>query len=251
MTPILRARFLAHSRTSGFRRRLDVSRGHVYKSLATCQKPYIALSGGKDSSCTANLVWEVDPSVPAVYFDAACAYPEVSDYLDRIESKGRRIIRLPCRPFLEILAEHGLNSDQVEKATMQATVREPVKRLYEEYGFDAVFMGLRKEESPGRHKLLASRGATFLRKSDGKLECLPVGWWTFEDVWAYLLSEKVDYCAAYEKLFAMGLPERSIRISYWAGESGRRWGRYEALRRGWPALWQKLCDAIPEAKGYG
>jgi 3'-phosphoadenosine 5'-phosphosulfate sulfotransferase (PAPS reductase)/FAD synthetase len=246
----LRVRFLARARLRSHRRRVEDSRRVVAAALAACRSPYVALSGGKDSACVAHLVWEQRPDVPAVYFDAACAFPEVKDYLAQLKRQGRRLIRFQCRPFLEVLREFGLHSDAVEEATMRYTVHEPLQRLYHAFGYDAVFLGLRREESPGRAALLAARGQAFVRKSDGRLECNPIAWWSFDDVWAYLLAGEHPYCAAYDRLFDMGLPERSVRISYWAGETGRRWGRYEALRRGWPDLWRYFCEMIPEARNY-
>jgi len=251
MEPLTRARFLAHARNRGFLARVERSRAIVREALGRCQNPYIGFSGGKDSTCTAALVLEQRPGTPLVYLDARCAFPEVSQFLSRLEARGETVIRWPCRPFLEILAEHGLHSDAVEQATMRHTVWEPVAALQQAHGYDAAFLGLRAEEAPGRQSLLDARGPTFLRQRDGMLLCCPVARWSFQDVWAFILSRGLDYCAAYDRLFAMDLPERAIRVSYWAGESGRRWGRYEALRRGWPDLWRQLCDTIPEAKSYG
>lgn len=245
-----RVRFLAHARLTSFQRLVEQSRQTIRKALLQCRSPYVALSGGKDSTCVAALVWEQRPDVPAVYFDAACAFPEVHAFLERLETAGRRIVRLQCRPFLEVLREFGLLSDAVEEATMRYTVREPLQQLYQRFGHDAVFLGLRGEESPGRKAMLAHYKETFWRKSDGRLEVNPIGRWSFADVWAFIVSRGLDYCAAYDRLFEMELPESSIRISYWAGETGRRWGRYEALKRGWPDLWRQLCDAVPEARHF-
>lgn len=247
----LSVRFAAHGRLAPFTRRVEQSRQAVREALTHCRNPYIAYSAGKDSTCVASLVWEQRPETPAVYFDAACAYPEVTALLDRLEAKGRRIIKFQCRPFLDILKQYGLFSGAVEEATMRYTVYEPVQELYRRFDFDAVFLGLRAEESPGRKAMLNHYSQTFVRKSDGRLEVNPIGRWSFADVWAFIVSQDLDYCAAYDKLFDMGLPEADCRISYWAGETKRRWGRYEALRRGWPELWQRLCDEVPDARHFG
>jgi len=252
MNNSLKIRFLAHSRIKSHRDRVERSRQIVANMLEQCNNPYIALSGGKDSTCVANLVWEKAPKIPAVYFDAHCAFPEITKYLDDREQEGYRLIRFQCKPFLEILRDFGgLHSDAIEEATMRYTVYEPVQKLYHAFSFDGVYLGIRKEESYGRSRMVTKHGELFGRKSDGRWECNPIAHWSFADVWAYIMAHNIPYCAAYDKLFELGLPEEDCRISYWAGETKRRWGRYEALKRGWPDLWRKLCDEIPEARHYG
>lgn len=187
--------------------------------------------------------------VPAVYFDAACAFPETYALLDRLEAAGRPIIRWPCRPFLDILdAAGGPNAPGVEEATMRGTVYEPIKSLLAARGYDGVFLGLRREESNGRRVLVHARGLLFENKRDGILECLPVGWWSYADVWAFIASQGLDYNRAYDK--QGDLPLRNRRISYWAGESERQNGRWVWLRETYPELWAQFTSRFPEVARF-
>ena len=199
----------------------------------------------------ADMVWRVNPHVPAVYFDADCAFPESEALLERYEAAGRPIIRWPCEPLLRTMKRiGGPTSDRCEAETMRSTVYRPIEALLAEYDFDGVFLGLRAEESPGRRKLLECRGDLFWQKRDGLWECLPIGWWTWKDVWAYIVTRGIDYCAVYDRLMELDIPPEDCRLSYWAGETKRRWGRWAILKRGWPELFNRFAAEFPEVRGF-
>lgn len=245
MTAIERAGYLAHACSAAFARRVAEAERAIAEWLSRVERPYIAFSTGKDSTVTAALVWQHDPTVPAVYIDAQCAFPESSDLLDRLESAGRPIVRWPCRPFLDILADAGgPDAPGVEEATMRATVYEPIASLQERYRFDGAAVGLRGEESRERGLLLATRGLVWPNGRYGVLECTPVARWKHADIWAAIVGWGLDYCRAYDRMGA--LPERNRRISYWAGETNRRQGRWSFVREHYPALWRQYQARFPE-----
>lgn len=235
----------------GFARQARRSEELVTRMLDKAEKPYIAFSTGKDSVCMADLVWRQRDDVPAVYFDAECAFPESIAVLERYEAAGKPIIRWPCEPILDTMERiGGPSSDRCEAETMRSTVYRPIKSLLEKYEFNGVFLGLRDEESPGRANLSKFRGQLFWQKRDGLWECLPIARWTYLDVWAYILENEIDYCAVYDKLMGLGLAPEDCRLSYWAGETKRRWGRWAILKRGWPELFDRFAARFPEVRGY-
>lgn len=234
-----------------FRHRVEKAKYLTALALSKMENPYIAFSTGKDSVVVADLVWRQDPNVPAVYFDADCAFPESKKLLDRYEAAGRQIVRWPCEPFLEIFRRAGgPTSNQCEKETMDSTVYRPIKSLLAKYHFDGVFLGLRSEESQGRRKLVKVQGQLFWQKRDALWECLPIANWAYEDVWAYIVSQNIDYCTAYDRLMELGVPPEDCRLSYWAGETKRRWGRWAILKRGWPELFNRFAAEFPEVRCY-
>jgi len=133
---------------------------------------------------------------------------------------------------------------------MRSTVYRPIKTLLAEHRFDGVFLGLRDEESHGRRKLSKIRGQLFWQKRDGLWECLPVARLIYLDVWAYIVESDVDYCAVYDKQMELGLDPEDCRLSYWAGETKQRWGRWAILKRGWPELFNRFAAEFPEVRGY-
>ena len=240
-----------HVRLNGYRFRVQQAHEVIVEALGKMKNPYIAFSTGKDSTVMAHIVWRHCPSIPAVYFDADCAFPESKALLERYGEAGHPIIRWPCEPFFDTLHRvGGPASDRCEAETMRSTVYRPIKSLLAEYHFDGAFIGLRNEESYGRQKLAQVRGQLFWQKRDELWECLPVAYLTYEDVWAYIVSKQVDYCAVYDKQMELGIPPEDCRLSYWAGETKRRWGRWAILKRGWPDLFNRFAAEFPEVRAY-
>jgi 3'-phosphoadenosine 5'-phosphosulfate sulfotransferase (PAPS reductase)/FAD synthetase len=118
------------------------------------------------------------------------------------------------------------------------------------YAFDGVAYGLRAEENRGRAMHAKSRGAVFQYQRDHLWGCQPIHDWTYNDVWAYIISHHVDYCAVYDRLMEMGITPEDCRLSYWAGETKRRWGRWAILKRGWPELFNRFAAEFPEVRCY-
>lgn len=236
--------FTLHAKLSTFRRKVALAESRVAEWLEQAENPYIAFSGGKDSLCVLNLVRKFSPQVPAIYFDGDCAYPEVLALFESIP----HLLKFPTKePFLKTLKENW-HDPRLEQITMETTVYEPVKRLLKDFCFDAVAYGLRADESVGRKKHGKVKGAIFRYKISGVLACQPIWDWSYNDVWAYIVSNDLDYCKTYDKLF--DAPIEKQRISYWAGESCIGLGRYAWLKRNYPELWRKLITEIPEASVY-
>jgi 3'-phosphoadenosine 5'-phosphosulfate sulfotransferase (PAPS reductase)/FAD synthetase len=240
-----------HAQLPAFQRQIIRAQKFIAQTLKKCENPYIAFSTGKDSVVMAHLVWSQQPDVTAVYFDADCAFPESAQLLERYEAAGRPIVRWPCEPILDTMERMGgPTSAKCEAETMRSTVYRPIKTLLAEHHFDGAFVGLRSEESYGRRKLAQVRGQLFWQKRDELWECLPVARFSYLDVWAYILVRGVDYCAVYDRLMEMGIAPEDCRLSYWAGETKRCWGRWAILKQGWPELFNRFAVRFPEVRAY-
>lgn len=239
-------RFCLHATLPVYRRRVAQAEARVDAWLQLASNPYIAVSSGKDSTVILDLVRRLRPQTPAVYFDADCSYPETLAWLDATPG----VIRYAAdEPLLDTLARHGLDGgDELDRATMESTVWGPIRRLLAEYGFDGVCYGLRAEESRGRRMNAYTRGAVFQYKRDGVWACQPIWDWSYSDVWSYIVTNNLLYCGVYDRMWQM--PPDDQRLSYWAGETKRRHGRYVWLRRNYPELYRRLVERIPEAAAY-
>jgi 3'-phosphoadenosine 5'-phosphosulfate sulfotransferase (PAPS reductase)/FAD synthetase len=243
-----RERFLLWSRLGLHRRRVARAEAIVREALERMKNPYVAWSTGKDSTVVLDLVRRFKPDVPVVYLDAHCGYPETYELIDEYRKDGVNVILWNCEPFLKTLKDEGITVDSlVERRTMETTVRIPVLELMEHYGFDGVFMGLRAEESVGRRKMARSKGMLF-KKKNGTWSCNPILWFMYDDVWAYIVSRGLKYNRLYDKMDL--LPEENRRISYWAGESERSYGRWVWLMYLHPELFNVLAEEVPEARSF-
>ena len=244
---IPRERFQLWGKLKAHKRRVDFARERIGKWLTRVEKPYVAFSTGKDSTCILHLVREQKPGVQAVYFDADCAFPESKEMLEQTENV---IVYPTIEPLLETFRRFGGfgGGAALERETMRTTVYEPIKRLVTEYGFDGVCYGLRAQESHGRKMNARIRGAVFQYKRDSLWACQPIHDWTYNDVWAFIVSNDLDYCGVYDHMWDM--PEEDQRLSYWAGETKRHWGRWAFLKRNYPELFNRFVAEFPEVGLY-
>jgi len=251
MDDFTRSGFLAHSMLHVYKRRIKQARGYVAEALEKCEHPYIAFSTGKDSVVMADMIWKQKPDIPAVYFDADACFPESAELLNCYEQRGKNIVRWQTEPILDTMERvGGPTSLKSDNATMRSTVYDPIKKLLAEYHFDCSFVGLRAEENRDRRKAIQVHGHLFFSKRDGIHVCWPIGWLTFSDVWAYILSNQVDYCAVYDKQFEMGLDWEDCRLSYCYGEAKCTHGRWAILNRGWPEIFSIFAQRFPEVRRY-
>lgn len=241
-------RFELHSQLHIHKYRVQRAKVRVAEWLQLVENPYIAYSTGKDSTCILDLVRLQASNVPAVCIGIEDLPPESKDMAKNIDN----VVLFPSdEPYIDILERIGLDVswEELDHATMQATVWGPIEKLIAEYNFDGVCYGLRMEENPdtrGMH--LKTRGAVFQYKRDGLWGCAPLADWTYDDVWAYIVSNRLEYNAMYDRKWDM--PESDQRLSFWAGETKRHWGRYAWLKRNYPDLFNELAARLPEIRSY-
>ncbi len=66
---------------------------------------YVAFSGGKDSTVLLDLVWSINPRIPAVFVDTGLEYPEIREF---VKSYGDRVVWLkPKMPFNQVIEKYG------------------------------------------------------------------------------------------------------------------------------------------------
>lgn len=228
---------------------MDEAKQMIRDWRARCRKPYVAWSTGKDSTVMLWLILQIDPDIEVIYFDADSALPESKDMLRELpEQWGFRLRIVKTRPILDTLAEYGLDHPNIEYYTMRDTVVRPVRQLIKE-GYDGVAVGIRAEESRQRRWATAKYRGLWQARTTGMHTVWPVARWTARDIWATIVVYDLPYNAAYDKT---AFTEREkMRVSYWAGETGRTYGRYAWLRYYYPKLWAKLCERVPGARAYG
>lgn len=231
-----------HSKLTTFIKKVQRTKQIIKKALDMMKKPYVAFSTGKDSTVLLDLTRTINPNIPAVYFDADAAYPESFEMLETIPN----LIKFKTEPILATFRKWGILHLNIEDKTMESTVYRPIKALLAKYHFDGVFLGLRAEESYGRKKLAQTKGTLFWQKRESIWECIPLAWWTYRDIWAYIFSNNLNYNKIYDKMGA--LPEKERRVSYWAGETNRRGGRWVWLATMYPDLFNQLANEFPEVR---
>jgi phosphoadenosine phosphosulfate reductase len=218
----------------------------IEDALAKNGSWHIAFSGGKDSTCTLDLVRSISPDTPAVTSIQEWCLPETTEYLRKV-------------PNLEMVAsgtDHGTGWSPNWES--EEDVPEGVRWLGEKgkvaqnYGRTetGVFLGTRADENARRMVLLKTRGPLFYNRSSQAWQCTPITHWTVMDVWAYISTHGLEYNRAYDRMRDIGLPLERQRIGPLAVDRVLGYGQVAILKRGWPDLYNRFAAAHPEASGY-
>lgn len=181
---------------SDFDYKLLLSTLCVEQSLKQCKRPVVASSFGKDSMAMLHLVHSVDNSVPVVFTNTGVNFRETITYMREMEKLwGLEIHELkPETTFWKIVEEHGFpkearNSklgDKREPKCCKLLKHEPMKKFAKENKLDMVFVGLLGDEGRQRRWVYIYKGGPIYDAiSDGYSKCIPLIWWTEEDVWHY------------------------------------------------------------------
>lgn len=232
-----REEYILYSRLPAFQKLVNTAKLLIAEALKTTNKPYLALSGGKDSTVVLDLIQQIKPDIECVWSDDEWWLPETKEYFDRLRAKEINVRQIQSKAwhtnFFTAHEKDGVDFD----------------KWINEQGYDMVFLGLRAEESNARRITLRKSGLMYQTKSR-MWHVNPIGWWTVRDVWAYIYSRNIDYNKAYDKLEQMGIPREEQRIGPLAVERVLGFGQIAILKRGWPNLYNRFAKAYPEVKNY-
>lgn len=228
-----------------FQRKVDRARLLVEQAFQINPSWYVALSGGKDSTCVLDLVRDFKPDTPAQFSAREWELPETIDYL-------RSVPNLRKTAYAGFDGEYEWaqrwSSEQAARGIWPDVIwvegHEQISKLSE----DGVFLGLRADEASYRKIHLASNGPLFQAESDGKWRCSPISWWNVMDVWAYIFARGLTYNAAYDVMERAKIPLASQRIGPFACGFGT--GSGAILKRCWPEWWNRYAAEHPEARAY-
>lgn len=180
----------AWANTDEHKARIKYAQQIIHTALEHNHKPYVAFSGGKDSTCVLHLVLQEKPDVLVLHWDYGPYYiPRwlEAEFIENAERIGAKNIRV----------ETSNKYQQLKRKAVNVLGREYLGRVLpglKEEGYDLAFVGLRKEE--GVKRKLRIKG----NKSIGPIsECWPVGDWLWKDVWAYIFSNGLPYASVYDK----------------------------------------------------
>lgn len=183
-----RAFFLDWSETAEHRAALERARTTIAEALARSQRPYVAYSGGKDSTVLTHLVLQQAPETMVLHWDYGRAFvpePVFREILANARALGARNLRVETSPLYQKLGRRAQN----------VLGRHYIGRLLPQLaaeGYDLAFVALRAEESLKRRRRIRSQ-----RSLGPILECWPLADWSWRDVWAYIVVQGLPYLSLY------------------------------------------------------
>jgi phosphoadenosine phosphosulfate reductase len=235
----------AHARSAAFARRVEQAMRAV-SDAATHGRVGVTFSGGKDSTVLLDLVRRVLPDAPAAWFDSGC---ELASTRALVAQYGVDVIP-PRLTFPELARYSGWwgYPDPVDAGcawdVRAILIDEPSEVFVVRQRLRVVALGLRGEESHGRHMHTVTRGVLYEGR-DRTWYANPLARWRVEDIWAYIASRDLPYNAAYDAMTALGVPRAEQRVSTLLGAIASTQGRHAIVRAIEPATWHTLIAEFP------
>lgn len=183
-----RLMFEGWSRTRQFKKKIDQARSTIAEALTLVDinEQLVAISWGKDSVVMLHLIQEQYPDILAVF--AAGYWMESFDNFLEVQSK-----------YCELFNPNLIVIDETEEQAFAKRTMPTPKRVMSEIPHKLVYMGLRKDESPHRKRTIVKNGLIHHYSSTDRYRVCPIGHWTTNDVWAYIVSRNLPYLNSYDK----------------------------------------------------
>lgn len=221
---------LLYSKTNNFKKKVNEAKEIIKRSLKVSKKPYVAFSGGKDSTVIYNLVKEFIPEIKCIWSDDEWWLPETDEYIKSINNLIQIRTNAIHTDWFKIKGDY----DGLEDYAKQNN-------------YDLVYLGLRAEESKDRKLNRIIKGNLYQVKKEELWHCCPINDWSWKDVWGFIYSNNLNYNKAYDKYDKMGIPFKYQRIGPFAVERVLKYGQLTLLKKGWSSLFNKFCKKYPEA----
>ena len=233
------------------RSRIRTARRVVTEWLQRCERPYIAVSGGKDSVAMLHLVQSVAVPLrgllPVMWHDSGVEWPGVPEAFDRLRSAhlvDELVIVRPQADVLDLKRQQLAGEISAAKKDRLALF-DPIRSAVEQHGFDGFAVGLRGEESAARLRDRRTHGMLYQQRA-GLLRCTPLAYWTWSDVFAYIAAYQLPLHPIYSAPLLHRAHRGEIRLSWWASTDYHELGVVQWVRRAYPAIYARLVEALPE-----
>lgn len=217
-----------HAETAAHRKKVERSFDIIRKALTMGQRPYVSISGGKDSTVVMELLKEAGAKVRRIHHDDEFTLNETREYL--LSINNLETLRTEARHTEWFVTNKGFD----ELTTLDC---------------DLAFMGLRVSENSYRKKYIGRYGPIHVTKIE-VIHCNPIAYWSIHDVWAYILSKQVMYNAAYDVMTEKGIPLERQRIGPFANDKAIGHGQLQILKRCFPADFNRFVSQYPKARAY-
>src|ERR1700704_4939746 len=192
---------------------------HIFREVAgQFERPALLFSGGKDSITLVHLALKAfRPGrfpFPLVHIDTGHNFPEALDFRDKlVNTIGERLI---VRKVEDTIKEKNLTEQKGKFASRNALQTYTLLDIIEEFKFDALIGGARRDEEKARAKERIFSVRDEFGQWDPKrqrpelwniyngriqkgenVRAFPISNWTELDVWNYIRREKVDLPSIY------------------------------------------------------
>ena len=184
---------------------------------ATCEKPVMLYSIGKDSSVMLHLALKAfspeNPPFPFLHIDTTWKFKEMIQFRDRItQEKGLEMLVYVNEDGIK----RGINPFDHGGAYTDIMKTQALKQALNKYGFTAAFGGGRRDEEKSRAKerIFSFRNKeqvwdpksqrpelwnlynTHIKRGES-MRVFPLSNWTEKDIWQYISKEQIEIVPLY------------------------------------------------------
>jgi 3'-phosphoadenosine 5'-phosphosulfate sulfotransferase (PAPS reductase)/FAD synthetase len=242
--------FLEYSKTDIYIKQLKKTKDIIKEFIVKFGlfKLYVSCSGGKDSIVLAHICNNLFPGIKVFSEKDIFDFPEEKEYLKSFNFN--LYIAKPYMNFTDLskfdfLDEIHSRSSDFSKNYFYSII----SSFKKEYKYKGVFLGLRTQESKGRLWNFKKNGFIYYNKRDDDYVCQPLALWKTENIFAYLISNKIAILNCYKQLKFIGDP-RKIRKSWYLPGARATNGQASWLKYYYPALFNNLLKIDNRIKSY-
>lgn len=241
----LRITGAVHRHSHAYRRAKRKAMGVIEQAMGQCERPYLALSGGKDSAALLALCHEAfgprELDLWAHVSDAS--FPGTVETIRACAERVGRPVEIDESP---VSAFEVVGQQSRQKFGKRGYFFDAVARAAETH--DLVFTGVRAAESKRRRKAYWVHGHIFATNTPAPIvRCDAIAHFTIEDVAAVLVEYDMPIHPIYDKI---ALSDKPVRLGYATSLDLVEKGTVQFLKRNYPALYNRLCQAWPDARDY-
>lgn len=268
---------MAIKRIEGRMSVVEASESRIRNVFSNGVKVYLAFSGGKDTLCMCNLIYELAVRgeidiklLTVVFIDEEALYESMfkmaMQWRKKFISLGAQF-RWYCLPVYQVSMLHHLADDEswvtwepgkedvwIREPPPFAILRDPAIEYAGQMNYQTflpkvcmdglMLVGVRASESVQRVNYLADIDMTE-GHTTGKNIIYPIYDWKDSDVWLYIKEHRLDFPQAYIDLYRVGVKKSQLRLcNFFASESiaGLRY-----IAETDPVMWDRILKREPNA----
>jgi len=169
----------------------------------------VSCSFGACSVVVLHMALQIDPDIKVVFCNTRVEYPETYVYRDLLVEKWNLnlIETKPIKSFWQCVKEYGFpgfrkfwdkDRRSAKPKCCEFLKERPLRMVCKEHDIKAQLNGLRAEESRARMFNFHDRGQYYYAKTQKMWKFSPIAFWSYEQVWEYLLKHNIPVNEVYK-----------------------------------------------------